>query len=58
MKTLISTLSILALTLTAISIDAYPLDAGTWLTAAMVAALFGLALNDSRRPAGLALRSL
>ena len=40
MKTLISTLSILALTLTAISLDAYPLDAGSWLTAAMVAALW------------------
>jgi hypothetical protein len=58
MKTLISTLSILALTLTAISLDAYPLDAGTWLTAAMVAALFGLALNDSRPSVRCAARSV
>jgi hypothetical protein len=49
MKTLLSILSILVLTVTAISLDAYPLDAGAWLTAAMVAALFGLALNDSQR---------
>ena len=39
MKTLLSILSILALTVTAISLDAYPLDAGAWLTAAMVAPL-------------------
>ncbi|HUL53268.1 MAG TPA: hypothetical protein VLT83_07660 [Opitutaceae bacterium] len=58
MKTLFSTLSIFALTLAATSLDAYPLDGGTWLTAAMVAALFGLALNDSRRSASGAARSV
>ena len=58
MKTLVSTLSIFALTLAATSLDAYPLDGGTWLTAAMVAALFGLALNDSRRATADAARSL
>jgi hypothetical protein len=57
MKTLLSILSILVLTITAISVDAYPLDAGAWLTAAIVAALFGFALNDSRRPARHSLRS-
>ena len=57
MKTLLSTLSILALTVAAISLDAYPLDGGTWLTAAMVAALFGLALNDSPRAIGPARRA-
>ena len=58
MKTLLSVLSILVLTITAISVDAYPLDAGAWLTAAMVAALFGFALNDTRRPARLSPQAL
>ena len=56
MKTLISTLSILALTMTAVSLDAYPLDGSAWLTAAIVATLFGFAFNDSPRTVGLAPR--
>ena len=58
MKTLLSIIFILVLTITAISVDAYPLDAGAWLTAAMVAALFGFALNDTRRPARLSPQAL
>jgi hypothetical protein len=58
MKTLISTLSILALTVAAIALDAYPLDGGAWLTAAIVATLFGFALNDSPRAIGLARRTV
>jgi hypothetical protein len=44
--------------MTAISLDAYPLDAGAWLTAAMVAALFGFAVNDTRRSVRLVPRAL
>ena len=58
MKTLLSILSIFTLTMAAISLDAYALDGGAWLTAAMVAALFGLALNDRRPSARYAARSL
>jgi hypothetical protein len=49
MKTLLSILSILALTMAAMSLDTYQLDVGDWLTAAMVAAMFGFALNDTQR---------
>ena len=49
MKTLLSILSILTLTMAAMSLDTYQLDVGAWLTAAMVAAMFGFALNDTRR---------
>ncbi|HUJ44522.1 MAG TPA: hypothetical protein VLW52_13050 [Opitutaceae bacterium] len=58
MKTLLSILSIFTLTMAAISLDAYPLDGGAWLTAATVAVLFGLALNDHRPSAPCAARSL
>ncbi len=49
MKTLLSILSILALTAAAMSLDATPLNAGDWFVAALVAVLFGFALNDARR---------
>jgi hypothetical protein len=49
MKTLISLLAILALTLGAMQIDLQQLDAGTLFAAASTAALFALALNDGRR---------
>ena len=54
MKTLLSIGSILLLTVAAMSLDASALDAsaldaGDWLMAALVAALFGFALNDVRR---------
>ena len=49
MKTLISILSILALTMAAMSLDAYQLDFGDWFIAAMVAVMFGFALNDTQR---------
>ncbi|HUJ44521.1 MAG TPA: hypothetical protein VLW52_13045 [Opitutaceae bacterium] len=57
MKTLIFTLSILALTMTAIALDAYPLDGSAWLTAALVAMLFGCAVNDSPRTIGAVRRT-
>ena len=54
MKTLLSTLSILALTLTAMWLDTSRLDAAAWFMALAVAGCFGLALHDgSRRPARL-----
>jgi uncharacterized membrane protein YoaK (UPF0700 family) len=46
MKTLLSILSLLALTLGAIALGAYHLDFGDCSMAAMVAALFGVAFND------------
>ena len=49
MKTLLAILSILVLTLAAIALDAYRLDIGDWFVAVTVAAMFGLALNDSHR---------
>ncbi len=49
MKTLFSITSILALTAAAMSLDASPLDGGDWIMAALVAILFGFALNDVRR---------
>lgn len=49
MKTLISLLAILALTLGAMQIDLQQLDAGSLFAAASTAALFALALNDGRR---------
>jgi hypothetical protein len=49
MKTSLSILSILVLTMAAISLDTHQLDVGDWFTAAMVAAMFGFALNDSHR---------
>ena len=52
MKTLLSILSILALTLTVMWLDSSRLDAGVWFMALAVSGLFGMALNDgSRRPA-------
>ena len=51
MKTSLSILSILVLTMAAISLDTHQLDVGDWFTAAMVAAMFGFALNDSHRSA-------
>jgi hypothetical protein len=49
MKTLLSILSILVLIATAILLDANRLDASGWFAALTVAALFGLALNDTPR---------
>jgi len=49
MKTLLSIGSILLLTGAAMSLDASTLNGGDWLMAALVAALFGFALNDVRR---------
>ena len=49
MKTLLSILSILTLILAAMLLDAYQLDFGDWFIAAMVAAMFGFALNDTQR---------
>ncbi len=49
MKTLLSTVLILFLTAAAMSLDATPLNGGDWFMAALVAALFGFALNDVRR---------
>jgi hypothetical protein len=49
MKTLLSILSTLVLITGAISLDAYRLDFGSCAMAAMVAVMFGLALNDGRR---------
>jgi hypothetical protein len=49
MKTLLSILSILALTGAAMSLDTYRLDVGDWYMAALVAVLFGFALNDARQ---------
>jgi hypothetical protein len=46
MKTLLSILSILALTITVMWLDAGRLDAGVWFLALAVAGLFGIALND------------
>jgi hypothetical protein len=57
MKTLLSILSILALTLTVMWLDAGRLDAGVWFMALAVSALYGMALNDgSRRPAHFRVR--
>jgi hypothetical protein len=57
MKTLLSILSILTLTMTAMWLDACRLDAGDWFIALAVAGLFGMALNDgSRRPARFRVR--
>lgn len=54
MKTLLSIVSILTLTTTAMWLDAGQLDAGVWFIALAVAGLFGMALNDgSGRPARL-----
>ena len=58
MKTLLSIASILILTLAAISTAGYRPDAGDWFTAAMVAALFGFALNDAVRSTRLTRRYL
>ena len=49
MKTLLSLLSTIVLIAGAISLDAYRLDAGDCVMAAMVAVLFGLALTDCGR---------
>jgi hypothetical protein len=49
MKTLLSILSILTLIIAAMSLDTYQLDVGDWFTAAMVAVIFGFALNDTQR---------
>ncbi len=49
MKTLLSIAAVLLLTVAAMSLDASALDAGDWLMAGLVAALFGFALNDVRR---------
>jgi hypothetical protein len=49
MKTLLSILSILVLTAAAMSLDTYRLDVGDWYMAALVAGLFGFALNDARQ---------
>jgi hypothetical protein len=49
MKTLLSILSILTLIIAAMSLDTYQLDIGDWFTAAMVAVMFGFALNDTQR---------
>ena len=49
MKTLLSILSILTLIIAAMSLDTYHLDVGDWFTAAMVAVIFGFALNDTQR---------
>jgi hypothetical protein len=51
MKTILSILSVLALILGATLADASRLDIAVWVNAAMVAAMFGLALNDHGRPA-------
>jgi hypothetical protein len=48
MKTLLSLLFISVLLTAAASLDAYQLDAGVLFTAVAVAALFAIALNDSR----------
>ncbi|MGA2444605.1 MAG: hypothetical protein ABSG50_04130 [Opitutaceae bacterium] len=51
MKTLLSLLSIFVLLMAAVSLDAsYQLDAGVIFSVVAVAALFAIALNDSRRP--------
>ena len=51
MKTLLSILMIVVLIVAATSLDAARLDAGDWFITLAVAALFGMALNDSgRRP--------
>ncbi len=49
MKTLLSIGSILLLMAATMSLDSSPLDAGDWVMAALVAVLFGFALNDVRR---------
>ncbi len=51
MKTLFSILFILGLIVGAIAADAYHPDFADWFAAAMVAVMFGLALNDRRGPA-------
>ncbi len=51
MKTIFSILSVLALIVGAIAADAYHPDFADWSVAAMVAVMFGLALNDRRAPA-------
>jgi hypothetical protein len=57
MKTLLSILSILTLTITVMWLDAGRLDAGVWFMALAVSGLFGMALNDgSRRPAQFRVR--
>ena len=57
MKTLLSVLFILTLTMAAMWLDACRLDAGVWFMALAVAGLFGMALNDgSRRPSRFRLR--
>ena len=57
MKTLLSILSILALSMIIPWIDAGHLDAGVCFMALAVAGLSGMALNDGgRRPAHLRLR--
>jgi hypothetical protein len=49
MKTLLSILSTTVLIIGAISLDAYRLDIGDCAMVAMVAVMFGLALNDGSR---------
>jgi len=57
MKTLLSILSILTLTITVMWLDAGRLDAGVWFMALAVSGLFGMAVNDgSRRPAQFRVR--
>ena len=57
MKTLLSILSILTLTIAAMWLDTCRLDAGVWFMALAVAGLFGMALNDGgRRPARFRVR--
>ncbi len=51
MKTLLSFLFVLVLIVGAIAADAYRLDFADWFVAAIVGAMFGLALNDRRAPA-------
>jgi hypothetical protein len=49
MKTLLSIFFISMLTMAAVSLDTYQLDLADWFTAVMVAAMFGIALNDTQR---------
>ena len=53
MKTILSILFILTLLAGTTLADAARLDLSDWFIVAMVAALFGLALNDHGRPARL-----
>jgi len=53
MKTILSILSILVVLLGTTLADAGRPDLSDWFVVAMVAALFGLAMNDHGRPARL-----